>query len=213
MNFLAHLHLAEHSRTSPLGNLLGDFVKGPLAGDLAPELLLGIRLHRAIDRFTDTHAEHKAACTLFPAPWRRFAPVVVDMLYDHWLSRHWARFSPRPLGDFLDTHYQALLAARPYHAEHLPHGLPLALRRMAEQRWLESYASREGIAMALDGIGRRLHRPLPLSAALAPLGEEEWQHIELGFLRFYPQLLAHTEQTGQALRQEMMAAQMHGQRG
>ncbi len=100
MNFLAHLHLAAHTRSSLTGNLLGDFIKGPLPTALAAHFDEGIWLHRKIDAFTDSHPEHKAAVTCFEAPWRRFGGIVVDMLYDHWLSQHWGRFSTEPCPTF-----------------------------------------------------------------------------------------------------------------
>lgn len=162
MNYLAHLHLAAHTRSSLTGNLLGDFVKGPLPTGLEPPFDEGIWLHRKIDAFTDAHPEHRAAVASFEAPWRRFGGILVDMLYDHWLSRHWQQFSPQPLPCFLQQSYGQLLAD--HHC--LPEGLPVPLRRMAEQDWIASYRHREGLSQALNGIGRRLRRPLLLGEAL-----------------------------------------------
>ena len=68
MNFLAHLQLAAHTRSSLTGNLLGDFIKGPLPTTLAPHFDEGIWLHRKIDAFTDSHPEHKGAVACFEAP-------------------------------------------------------------------------------------------------------------------------------------------------
>lgn len=202
MNYLAHLHLADHTHTSPLGNLLGDFVKGPLAGDLSPELRLGIRLHRTIDGFTDNHPEHRAAVASLSPPWRRYGPILIDMLYDHWLSRHWTRFAADPLPAFLARHYRALLTVRPHHPGHLPAGLPLPLRHMAEQGWLESYAECEGTARALDGIGRRLRRPLPLGEGVRDLSLPHRGEMEQGFLRFYPDLMAFALDEAKRLKRE-----------
>ena len=190
MNFLAHLHLAAHTRSSLTGNLLGDFVKGPLPTGLAAHFDEGIWLHRKIDGFTDSHPEHKAAVACFEAPWRRFGGIVVDMIYDHWLSQHWEQFSAKPLPHFLQHSYDQLLADH----QHLPDGLPLPLKRMAEQNWIASYRHREGLGQALNGIGRRLRRPVPLGEALLTLDESEWQKCEAGFLRFYPALMAFSEQ-------------------
>ena len=190
MNFLAHLHLAAHTRSSRTGNLLGDFVKGPLPTGLAAHFDEGIWLHRKIDGFTDSHPEHKAAVACFEAPWRRFGGIVVDMIYDHWLSQHWEQFSAKSLPHFLQHSYDQLLADHP----HLPDGLPLPLKRMAEQNWIASYRHREGLGQALNGIGRRLRRPVPLGEALLTLNESQWQTCEAGFLRFYPALMAFSEQ-------------------
>lgn len=190
MNFLAHLHLAAHTRSSLTGNLLGDFVKGPLPTGLAAHFDEGIWLHRKIDGFTDSHPEHKAAVACFEAPWRRFGGIVVDMIYDHWLSQHWEQFSANPLPHFLQHSYDQLLADH----QHLPDGLPLPLKRMAEQNWIASYRHREGLGQALNGIGRRLRKPVLLGEALLTLDESQWQKCEAGFLRFYPALMVFSEQ-------------------
>ena len=196
MNFLAHLHLAAHTRSSLTGNLLGDFVKGTLPTGLAAHFDEGIWLHRKIDAFTDSHPEHKAAVASFEAPWRRFGGIVVDMIYDHWLSQHWGLFSTEPLPRFLQRSYDQLLADHP----RLPDGLPLPLKRMAEQNWIASYQRKEGLAQALNGIGRRLRRPMPLGDALLTLDEAQWQGCEAGFLHFYPQLMHHSVQQLALLR-------------
>lgn len=196
MNYLAHLHLAAHTQSSLTGNLLGDFIKGALPSGLGPDLDEGIWLHRKIDAFTDAHQEHRAAVARFETPWRRFGGILVDMLYDHWLCRHWSRYSPQPQPDFLQGSYGRLLADD----VRLPRGLPLPLRRMAEQDWIASYHHREGLAQALDGIGRRLRRPLPLGEALLTLSHAQWQASEAGFLRFYPELMAFSERQLAAYR-------------
>lgn len=190
MNFLAHLHLAAHTESSLTGNLLGDFIKGPLPTGLDAPFDEGIWLHRKIDGFTDTHPEHRAAVACFEAPWRRFGGILVDMLYDHWLSQHWSQFHEHPLPSFLLQSYARLLADHRI----LPDGLPAPLMRMAQQNWIASYQHREGLGQALNGIGRRLRRPLLLGDALLTLDETRWRRCEQGFLRFYPELMAFSRQ-------------------
>ncbi|MGY3896487.1 acyl carrier protein phosphodiesterase [Aeromonas enterica] len=190
MNYLAHLHLSTHTQSSLTGNLLGDFVKGPLPSTLGPAFDEGIWLHRKIDAFTDAHPEHRAAVACFEAPWRRFGGILVDMLYDHWLSLHWSQFGEVPLPRFLQQSYGQLLADH----QRLPDGLPVALKRMTEQNWIASYRHREGLGRALNGIGHRLRRPILLGDALATLDEASWHSGEQGFLRFYPQLMRFSEQ-------------------
>ena len=55
MNYLGHLCLSDDSPECIVGNLLGDFVKGRPEGRFPPGVVRGIRLHRAIDGFTDGH--------------------------------------------------------------------------------------------------------------------------------------------------------------
>ena len=55
MNFLAHFHLAWPDEGLVVGGLEGDYVKGQLRGALPAQLEKGIKLHRAVDDFTDAH--------------------------------------------------------------------------------------------------------------------------------------------------------------
>ena len=60
MNYLAHFFLAYPDPELMAGGYLGDFVKGTLKdADFSPGVTLGIKLHRAIDAFTDSHSTVK----------------------------------------------------------------------------------------------------------------------------------------------------------
>lgn len=79
MNYLAHLHLGGPLPEQLLGSLYGDFVKGRLEGRFSAPLEAGIRLHRQIDAFTDSHPLVLAAIGRFPAERRRYAGIIVDV--------------------------------------------------------------------------------------------------------------------------------------
>ena len=55
MNYLAHACLSFGKPAYLVGNFLGDFVKNKDLEQLTPEVVLGVKLHRTIDVFTDTH--------------------------------------------------------------------------------------------------------------------------------------------------------------
>src|SRR3954452_7349199 len=55
VNYLAPLLLAEQTAESLIGNLAGDFVKGRIGEDVPPKIAEGIRHHRRVDAFTDSH--------------------------------------------------------------------------------------------------------------------------------------------------------------
>ncbi len=79
MNYLAHLHLADVANSDMLGNLLGDFAKGDPSKQYSLEIVQGIRLHRAVDKFVDTHGIVQACKKRFPEQQRRFALIALDM--------------------------------------------------------------------------------------------------------------------------------------
>lgn len=94
MNFLAHLHLAHLADSSLSGNLLADFVRGDPAGEWPADVVEGIFMHRRIDVLTDNLPEVAEAKGWFRPETRRVAPITLDVMWDHFLSRHWAQLSP-----------------------------------------------------------------------------------------------------------------------
>ena len=95
MNYLAHLLLADDTDASRIGNLLGDFATGTiesLAERYPPEILRGIKMHRAVDRFTDSHEVFKHARNLLAPGRRRFAGIIIDIIFDHYLCKLCSRY-------------------------------------------------------------------------------------------------------------------------
>ena len=131
MNFLAHLHLGGERPGQLLGSLYGDFVKGPLQDRWPTDIEAGIRLHRQIDVFTDSHPVVLQAKQRFPRERRRYAGILVDLFFDHCLAAHWHDYASEPLHDFTARVYQVLREE----AE-LPAKLALIAPRMAAQDWL-----------------------------------------------------------------------------
>ena len=102
MNFLAHLHLAHLAESSLSGNLLADFVRGNPEESFPPDVVAGIHMHRRIDVLTDNLPEVREAREWFRSETRRVAPITLDVMWDHFLSRHWSQLSPDfPLQEFV----------------------------------------------------------------------------------------------------------------
>ncbi|MEC7726406.1 MAG: ACP phosphodiesterase [Planctomycetota bacterium] len=188
MNWLAHLRLAPSSPLVRLGNLAGDFVQGVDTAALHPDLQRGIAQHRAVDRFVDAHPAHRRGRTRFAAPWRRFAGVALDVVYDHFLARDWSTLGDgRPLEAFVDDVHDEL--AR--HCDLLPPALARASTRMREHRWLSMYASIEGVDQVLQAMARRSTRAQPLASAASEL-RRLYRAFEADFAELWPELQAST---------------------
>ncbi len=97
MNYLAHFFLAENTPESLLGNLLGDFVKGSAVNLYPQEIIKGIYLHRKVDSYTDSHAIVRSSKSLVCSQRRRFAGVLIDVFYDHFLAKNWREYSEVPV--------------------------------------------------------------------------------------------------------------------
>jgi acyl carrier protein phosphodiesterase len=192
MNYLAHAFLSRATPDLLIGGLLGDFVKGH-AGlqQYGPGVRAGILLHRAIDRYTDAHPIVRASCALISPARRRFAGILVDVFYDHFLARHWQRYTAQPLEDFTRQVYATLAP----HTASFPERLQRILPRMAADDWLASYAEIESVDAAVHGIARRFQR-YPRAAVLADGVQELLHHydaLEQQFLEFFPALLGFVE--------------------
>ena len=168
-----------------VGGVLGDFFKGPLPGTLPHALAQGVRLHRAIDVYTDHHPCFMASRNRVSTTRRRYAGIMIDLFYDHFLARQWHRYCPRPLSDYTQAFYGCTAAFAPW----LPSELQSMLERMRCHDWLGSYQESATIGRALDNIAQyRIRRENPLWGA----GEEllaNYVAFEADFLAFFPELL------------------------
>ncbi|MFC5436669.1 ACP phosphodiesterase [Rhodanobacter umsongensis] len=184
MNHLAHALLAGDDEQLQLGGMLGDFLHGRAETILLPRPVIdGIRLHRAIDVYTDGHPEVLAAKALLPPPYRRYAGILLDMWFDHCLAREFSRWAAGPLDD-----YSAALRALLHRQDAL---LPPALRRfrgyMDAHDLPAGYADRTTLGKALTGIGQRLSRANPLDVALPVLAQRD-ALLQPHFEAFFPRL-------------------------
>jgi acyl carrier protein phosphodiesterase len=158
MNFLAHAWLAGEDDALVVGGVVGDWIKGVLPGTLPPDLARGVALHRALDQHAESHPAFNSSRARIPADRRRYAGVLVDIYYDHLLARHWAAFHAQPLHDFCAEIYRRIKGR----LDDLPHAAHPALRMMAREDWLSSYARIEGIADVLARMSCRARQPNPL---------------------------------------------------
>lgn len=184
MNYLAHLHLGGQRPGQLLGSLYGDFVKGRLQGQFAPEIEGAIQLHRSIDVFTDRHPLVDVALSRFSLTRRRYAGIVLDVFFDHCLARDWTLYADRPLALFISDVYLVLSSER-----QLPERLAKIAPHMVANDWLGSYQEFEVLEQVLRGISRRLTRPEELAAAMQEL-RRLYEPLSEDFRLFYPQLQA-----------------------
>lgn len=165
--------------------MLGDFVRGGIDSTLPAQVQQGIALHRAIDTFTDTHAEVVALRALFEPPYRRYAGILIDIWFDHLLARDFVWWSDIPLSRFSD---ELVLLLRRNEAL-----LPEPLRRfqayMQARGLPAAYADRRMIGEVLAGVGSRLTRANPIAQGLIEISRLE-PALDRHFARFFPELVA-----------------------
>ena len=184
MNFLAHAMLAGDHPALIVGGVIGDWIKGPLPGVLPDDLARGVALHRAIDSFAESQPAFRRSRSRISAARRRYAGVLVDVIYDHLLARNWDAVHHQPLGEYCSEVY-SLIKVR---MNDLPISSHPALMMMAKEDWLTSYAQIEGIADVLLRMSRRARQPNPLAN-----GELEFLSDVDGFSGDYHDWLADTK--------------------
>jgi len=186
VNWLAHLFLSEDDAAYRIGNVIADWVKGEARLSLPLAVRRGVACHLEIDRFTDAHPIVHRSHARIGAPLQRFAGVLVDVFYDHFLARDWAHSCDQPFVAWKQRVYAQLLSFdAPLHPK-----VRAGLERMVREDWLGCYASVEGVRAILQRIAARLSRPTPLAEGAAVL-VTHYEALRADFHAFFPQVRAH----------------------
>ena len=183
LNFLAHALLSGNNNEMLLGNFVADSVKGKMLENYGEAFRQGVKLHRAIDHFTDTHPVVITCNRLVQPHFRKFSGVVTDIYFDHFLARHWNTFSCRPLSEFVSEVYDLLTQ----NFNRLPPRSQRIIPWMIERNWLEGYANFEMLERAFLGMSNRTKFESGMTKAVEVL-RLEYVFLEKCFLEFFPQL-------------------------
>jgi len=184
MNYLAHLFLAGDEPEALIGSLMGDFVKGRVDTARPPAMYHAIMQHRRIDSFTDAHPLVRRSRQRIAPDFRRYAGILIDVFYDHFLATHWRSYTDLSLDEFAKQVYQQV--GRQLDA--LPQRMQLSMRYMVANDLLQSYRTLDGIEQALRGIEGRLRRPSRLGEAITEL-ESAYPALRGDFTEFFPLLI------------------------
>jgi acyl carrier protein phosphodiesterase len=194
LNFLAHLHLCDATPGSTpealIGSIMPDLVRGKLPSTLPAAVLAAAHQHRKIDAFTDTHpivARSKQRLFAIPGSHARYTGILIDIFYDHFLASDWPRWSDEPRPAFIARVHDAFRLR----AHLMPDAMRYPIDRMIEQDWLASYATMDGIELALTRLSARLtqrfEREVHLETAIPDLRAHE-SALRDDFNTFFPAL-------------------------
>ena len=114
----------------------------------------------------------------------RFSGIIVDVAYDHFLSKNWNQFSSVELTEFINSTYELMKNEPP----EIDNDILIHFRRMRAEDWLSSYSSLEGIDKAFKRISARLKRKNSLGSAVEDI-VEHYSALEKIFLLFFPELI------------------------
>ena len=151
MNFLAHLYLSGNDENILVGNFIGDHVKGTDFSKYHEGIISGIKLHRMIDAFTDSHPVVEESKKRLRPHFHKYAPVITDVFYDHFLAKNFLNHHTIPLIEFAEKSYFILSM----HENIFPERTQRMFHFMKKENWLISYETMEGVNKALTGMSRR----------------------------------------------------------
>lgn len=175
--------------------MISDFVKGRKQYDHSREVLIGIKLHREIDNFTDNHGAVKSAKEYFRPVYRLYSGAMVDVVFDHFLAIEPTVFSESSLAAFAEQVYSELKKYQDIFPDRFAYIFPY----MKEQNWLFNYRHNTGIEKSLSGI---IRRAAYLTDALPAIEifQQNYQPLQQIFRQFWPDLTAFSIEKWQELQ-------------
>ncbi|MDI9363812.1 MAG: ACP phosphodiesterase [Flavobacterium sp.] len=181
MNYLAHAYLSFNIPEILAGNMISDFVKGNKQYNYPTGIQAGIRLHRAIDTFTDSHPFTKQAKTFFRPAVGPYAGAFVDVVYDHFLAKDHTEFiDDAGLQAFATNTYLLLNNLAPI----LPQPFVNMLPFMRQHNWLYNYQFMQGIESSFKNVARRA-KYLDNSDACFQLFQAHYVSFEMCYANFF----------------------------
>ena len=189
MNFLAHLYLSGNLPELMVGNFIADHVKGNQIELFGPGVKDGIMLHRSIDAYTDGHPVVRESIIRLRPAFRKYAGVIVDMFYDHFLARYWSDYSEISLEAFTIDCYKVLRQ----HTGPLPERSRRMLHYMERDNWLLAYREPGGLESAFRGMAHRTTFYSGMENAVEALLEDYDNYLS-EFRLFFPELVAYAQQ-------------------
>ncbi len=152
MNYLAHAYLSFNDPDILAGNMISDYIKGKKQYDYPPGVQKGIKLHRAIDHFTDTHPATHQLKLFFRPQYRLYSGAFADVVYDHFLAIDKKSFNTETeLKTFASNTYEVLGS----YTEIFPLPFQKMFPYMKEYDWLYNYRHTWGIEKSFGGVVKR----------------------------------------------------------
>jgi len=187
MNYLAHAYLSFDEGEILTGNFIADTVKGNSAkfNDRVRE---GIRLHHKIDEFTDNNLHFRKSVRRLDGKYGPYAPIIIDMFYDHYLAVNWSRYHQDPLPYFIAGVYGTLLAFYPI----LPARMKRMLPYLVSINWLEYYQNPSCFRHFFLGLSFRAQNATNLRDAASEIFSH-YEEFNDDFINFMSEIIPYVK--------------------
>lgn len=188
MNYLAHAYLSFNQPDILVGNMISDYIKGKKQFDYPLAVQKGIRLHRAIDNYTDTHAATHELKSFFRPQYRLYSGAFADVVYDHFLANDKKEFNAESnLKQFATTTYQML---EPYTGLFPPPFLKM-FPYMKQHDWLYNYRHTWAIEKSFGGVVMRAAYLTECKIAFE-IFNRQYAAMQICYNAFFPDLKKYT---------------------
>jgi len=189
VNFLAHTYLSGGNEEIIVGNFMGDYVKGKNYLLFPEQVKKGILIHRDIDSFTDMHEITRRSKLRLSSRYHKYAGIIIDIFYDHFLASLWDSYSTLPLNEFVSRTYDLL--KRNYKV--LPDSIKRWFPTFLENNWMMAYTTVEGIELVLERMSANTSLPDHSAFAVEVLSDQYSIFME-DFLEFFPLIVEFLEE-------------------
>ncbi len=184
-----HTYLSGGNEEIIVGNFMGDYVKGKNYLLFPEQVKKGILIHRDIDSFTDMHKVTRQSKQRLASRYHKYAGIIIDIFYDHFLASLWDSYSTLPLNEFVSRTYDLL--KRNYKV--LPDSIKRWLPTFLENNWMMTYSSVEGIELVLERMSANTSLPDHSAFAVEVLRDQYSIFME-DFLEFFPEIVEFLEE-------------------
>lgn len=172
-----------------IGNFIADSIQGNQFKGLTPPIIKGVMLHRKIDTYTDRHPVYLSSKRRFQLDFDKYSGVLMDVIYDHFLAKHFQHYSSVSLQHHANSVYDLLKN----HYSYLPESAKRFYHYMTKYNVLVNYASLKGIETVLTHLSSRIRNRYALQTAI-PLLKKDYEGIEQEFFVFFEGLMTFCKQ-------------------
>lgn len=180
---MAHIFLSHDQEQHLLGNFIADFVGNKELIEYDEKIIDGIMLHRKIDSFTDNHDIVREGTRRLRKTQGKYAPVVIDIIYDYFLCQNWSKFSDESIHNFRQKSYRTLSNQ----SDKLSERIKLKVDRMIDGDFLSMYESLEGMRFVFEQMDKRTKFPSKFVEAAKTI-ENHYDEFNDEFLLFFPEI-------------------------
>ena len=123
------------------------------------------------------------------AKYHKYAGIIIDIFYDHFLASLWDDFSNISLSEFVSRSYDLL--KRNYKV--LPEAIKRWFPTFLENNWMMAYTTVDGIELVLERMAANTSLPDHSEYAVEVLSNQ-YETFKKDFLEFFPLIIQFLEE-------------------